>query len=480
GNPAITSALIKSLSQSNSSRLRKGAFVWDVRLKDDGAVVTYGLRDGSLHVVACKHVVFAIPQMVAVRVARNLGDKVKSTMFRFRYGSYLVANLLLNKRCFEGSFDNFLPRPSDVSDVTPAEAPYILNNTYNNEMGSVLTVYLPYDAGSPGRTILYQGNKKKIAENVMTNLLSAIPTIEGNVQEVVLTRWGHAFAVARPQYFKYVAELQNQQASNYSFAHSSAHGLPSAEAAVSGARNAANRAKGVKISAKPIYSINNIVSTACLLFVLILNTVLSASAAPATKTGSTTAAVVKRPTSNPTYWPPALNNYYPDMELIDQDGKRLRLSSLRGKIIIVEPIGMSCPACQAFAGANKPGARSYANVAPQGGLKSFEEYLSDYTGTTLASNKIVFVQLLLYSTSMQAPTVQEAQAWANTFGMKTSLNKYVLVGQQNMIGTASYNMIPGFQLIDKNFVLRSDSTGHRPQNDLYSHLFPTLKKLLNS
>ncbi|MEZ4545646.1 MAG: hypothetical protein R3C24_17340, partial [Cyanobacteriota/Melainabacteria group bacterium] len=37
--------------------------------------------------------------------------------------------------------------------------------------------------------------------------------------------------------------------------------------------------------------------------------------------------------SNPTYWPPALNNYYPDMELLDQDGKKVRLSSFKGKVI---------------------------------------------------------------------------------------------------------------------------------------------------
>ncbi len=477
GNTAVTSALVNQLMQSSSDRLRKGAFVWDVRLKDNGAIVTYGLRDGSLHVVECKHVIFAIPQMVAVRVARNLSDKVKASMFRFRYGSFLVANLLLKQRCFEGSFDNFLPQPSEVADITSAESPYIFNKSYKDEMGSVLTVYLPYDAGSPGRTILYQGNKKAMADNVVSQILKVIPKIEGNVEEVVLTRWGHAFAIARPQYFKYIAELQSQQTSEYSFAHSSAHGLPSAEAAVAGAQQAANRAKRVKISAKPFFSIAN---TLCVLLAVLLNTALPCHADPATKSGATRTGTPKRAASNPTYWPPALNNYYPDMELLDQDGRRIRLSSLRGRIIVVEPIGMSCPACQAFAGANKPGARSYANVSPQNGLKSFEEYLSDYTGTSLSSNKIVFVQLLLYSTSMQAPTLQEAQTWANTFGMKTSLNKYVLVGQPNMIGAHSYNMIPGFQLIDKNFVLRSDSTGHRPQNDLYSHFFPTLKKLLSS
>src|SRR5690606_15495452 len=33
---------------------------------------------------------------------------------------------------------------------------------------------------------------------------------------------------------------------------------------------------------------------------------------------------------NPTCWPPSLNRPYPDMELINQDGKTTRLSDLRG------------------------------------------------------------------------------------------------------------------------------------------------------
>ncbi|MBX9691149.1 MAG: hypothetical protein K2Z81_02125, partial [Cyanobacteria bacterium] len=184
-----------------------------------------------------------------------------------------------------------------------------------------------------------------------------------------------------------------------------------------------------------------------------------------------------RRATNPQFWPPALNRLYPDMELVDQDGAKVRLSSFKGKIIIVEPIGMSCPACQAFAGASRPGAHAYGGVQPQSGLKSFEEYLQEYVGTSLSNPKIVFVQLILYNQSLQAPSPREIQAWAKNFGMSTRLNRYVLAGQPNMVNTNSYNMIPGFQLIDQRFVLRSDATGHNPQNDLFRHLFPTLKTL---
>lgn len=494
GNPALTREITKRLKESHGESVKTGSFVWDIRLKDNGASVTYGMNDGSLHMVDCRHVIFAIPQMVAARVARNLPDKAKAAMFRFRYGSYAVANILMKKKVIEGSYDNYLPAPYEIGDITLAETPYMLNGTYKPEMGSVLTLYVPYEAASPGRTLLYQGNKKKLAAELMAELTKLFPAVKDNVEEVVLSRWGHALAVAKPQYFKYIGELLKFENDSLSFAHSSAHGLPGAEAAVQGALHASQRAKAVKLSAKPIYSTGSVPSTALaqnriisrnskvtaalVQFIAILSLMLSMVAPGHASKATTIGASAKTAATNPTYWPPRLNNYYPDMELINQDGKLVRLSNFRGRVVVVEPIGMSCAGCQAFAGANRPGMRPYGGGTAQAGLKSFEEYLSEYAGTTLQRSQIVFVQLLLYDPALKLPTAKDAQQWAQHFGMRTADNKYVLVARSNMIGQASYNMIPGFQLIDKGFVLRSDATGHSPQNDLYSHFFPTLKRLL--
>ena len=39
-------------------------------------------------------------------------------------------------------------------------------------------------------------------------------------------------------------------------------------------------------------------------------------------------------------------------------------------------------------------------------------------------------------------------------------------------------MIPGFQLIDREFVLRYDGTGHRPRHDIWRELMPAIPSLL--
>lgn len=198
------------------------------------------------------------------------------------------------------------------------------------------------------------------------------------------------------------------------------------------------------------------------------------AAGPAQNAAKPAAAAQAKP-KYPLYWPPALNTYYPDIEMMSISGKPVRLSSYAGKVILVEPIGMSCPACQAFAGGDRAGGIN--GVTPQTGAESADKMLTG-AGITPSDPRLIRVQLLLYGPSMQAPTLAEAQAWSKHFSFGQKPNEVVLIADSRYQNNASYNMIPGYQLIDKSFVMRSDACGHNPKNALYDHLLPMLKKLL--
>ncbi len=43
----------------------------------------------------------------------------------------------------------------------------------------------------------------------------------------------------------------------------------------------------------------------------------------------------------PKPWPPVKGEIYPDLDLIDQSGARFLLSTLKGRPILMEPVGMS-------------------------------------------------------------------------------------------------------------------------------------------
>ncbi len=180
----------------------------------------------------------------------------------------------------------------------------------------------------------------------------------------------------------------------------------------------------------------------------------------------------------PAPWPPVVGQAYPEVELVDQEGNPTRLSSFKGRVILVEPIGMACPACQAFAGAFTPRG-AYGGASAQQGLSSIDELLPQFAKTKLDDPRLVYVQLLLYDmSSSRAPAAADAKAWAKHFGMERSRDRVVLAGDERYVNQASYDMIPGFQLIDRDFVLRSDSTGHNPKENLYDKLLPMIPGLL--
>ncbi len=179
------------------------------------------------------------------------------------------------------------------------------------------------------------------------------------------------------------------------------------------------------------------------------------------------------------FWPPRLEQEYPDFKLIDQTGEKVRISDFKGSLLLIEYVGMNCAACQAFSGANTH-IGPFENNTVQRGLKSIKELFPTYTnGLSLSDNRITFIQILLYDMKRGAPTPEDAQRWAQHFQLEKSRNQYVLVPIGDMRGSASYNLIPGFQLVDKNFILKSDSTGHHPRVNL-SVLLSMAPRLINA
>jgi len=168
-----------------------------------------------------------------------------------RYGSYMVANLLLSNTLEVDTFDNFVSASGAFSDMTFAQLPYQLNNQYKGSMGSVLTVYKPWSPGTEGRALLLDGNKSALMSPVLKQLTQIMgkSMTQLGLSQIVLARWGHAIAVPTPHYFQKISRIyETNQNQRYSLAHSSLFGVQCLESALEGGYDAAKKATQSKLN----------------------------------------------------------------------------------------------------------------------------------------------------------------------------------------------------------------------------------------
>lgn len=112
-------------------------------------------------------------------------------------------------------------------------------------------------------------------------------------------------------------------------------------------------------------------------------------------------------------------------------------------------------------------------------MPSLDDAARDYGGVSLDDEGLIVVHLLLYGFDMEAPSVDDAREWAEHYRLDERSNHVVLVGEPNMLSSSTYAMIPGVQVVDRDFVLRYDGAGNRAPHDLWTEVLPGVSAVLN-
>lgn len=175
-------------------------------------------------------------------------------------------------------------------------------------------------------------------------------------------------------------------------------------------------------------------------------------------------------------WPPQTLETYPDLELFDESGSTVRLSDFHGRVLLLEPVRMACPASQSFNGAQNWG--SFGAVLPQAGVPELEKLLHVYAGSSLGkTSDLRVIEIIYFNMENAPPSPADLREWNKHFHLHER-NIIVLGAPARLVDEDAKGMVPGFQLVDRNFILRADATGSSPRADLYKDLFPQIPKLL--
>lgn len=211
GNAAVAERLLERLDSAlPKGNLRADALVYDVKVVEDGVVVSYQDGGGNAKAIHAKAVIMACPKFVAGKVLTEIEPERVAAIKKLQYGSYLVANACIKGGGAAPFYDLYLLGEGNinVSDLRAAsEKQQITDVIYANYAkavgaNTVLTLYrgLPY-AGVRGELLAPDSYKKYRAQfeqqlkEVIFPLLKIAPE---NLVDIRIARWGHPIPTATP------------------------------------------------------------------------------------------------------------------------------------------------------------------------------------------------------------------------------------------------------------------------------------------
>ncbi|RMG41610.1 MAG: hypothetical protein D6719_08165 [Candidatus Dadabacteria bacterium] len=178
-------------------------------------------------------------------------------------------------------------------------------------------------------------------------------------------------------------------------------------------------------------------------------------------------------------WPPHLNSVYPRLVLPTLAGKRFPLERLKGRPFIVEYADARSPVSQGLAGVNM--FRPIFGVSPNISIQPIASYFKRYTGgITISSPDFIYVHILLTGPDGKAPTRDVLRHWVSHFRLKRGPNHIILGGHPDLLTYNVRKIAPGFQVIDRNFVVRASATGIPGDQVIKGTILPELSHIIKN
>lgn len=209
GNAAIAERLHARLGrQLPEGHLRAGALVANVRAVPGGFEVAYEDAAGTLRCLHARAVVMACPKFVVARLVEGLEQERLEALRRLRYRSYLVANVLLERRLAQVPYDLYLlgDGATDGRDIRAAATRQGATDVvfgqflHPDAASSVLTLYrpLPFDGARPEllAEAAYANVLREFEAQVVEGILPLLSLRREDIAGIRLARWGHALPVA--------------------------------------------------------------------------------------------------------------------------------------------------------------------------------------------------------------------------------------------------------------------------------------------
>lgn len=211
GNAAVAERVLERLSaRLPAENFRTDCLVYDVRVVNDGVLVSYQDKADNVQSIRAKAVVLACPKFVVGRILAEIESSRLAAIRRLRYHSYLVANICIQGHEKAPFYDLYLLGEGKLASndlKTAADNRKVTDVIYANYVkasdgDTVLTLYrgLPYDGArveilAPDS---YQRYRNEFQKQLEQEILPLLRIKKEQVKDIRIARWGHPLPVATP------------------------------------------------------------------------------------------------------------------------------------------------------------------------------------------------------------------------------------------------------------------------------------------
>lgn len=200
-----TGHLTATLHDRIATKTETGAEVVKVMESDDILEVTYD-KGGVRKSVKARHCVMATPAPVTLKAVQELPSWKRDALARIEYGSMTTAAFLLNQPS-----ERFLGRGVWRVPVQGQKACAVTDPTFTfpremkEQAGQGLLRVYTSDAVSKELMKLFDG---EVAEALMEDLISMIPSVKGEVVQTDVAHWFYALPLWKPGHLELFESLQ--------------------------------------------------------------------------------------------------------------------------------------------------------------------------------------------------------------------------------------------------------------------------------
>jgi protoporphyrinogen oxidase len=231
GNHHIVKAMVKGIERAGANRIRPGCFVYRIEPRADNRAVIHYVNQGQSRAVEAKKVILAVPYYQAGRMIDGLSDSQRYALTCPPYGAYLVANLIFDSVISADSYDTWVSGRTAFEDFIPVGWADKNKPAAPNGTGQIITVFAPCRQATLGRLKMQDQSIELWAQTIVDAFVRLRPDSLAHLQEVHLTRWGHAILVNQVGMFtKWLPHLK-KDIGPIRLAHSDGQGLPAVESA---------------------------------------------------------------------------------------------------------------------------------------------------------------------------------------------------------------------------------------------------------